>query len=217
MINDEKLEEKLESHYDWLEGKPCGVQAVLTGIIECEDLSAINMSRVIFDGAEVVDCNLNWSSLCRAIVRVSRFHRCSFWEADLDRIDVEHSAFVSCDFTLADLSGAHFRKGVNLHESRFMEAELAGANLEGVRIMMGAIGDGKHIKSLQCGEYPVTYTADMMQIGCGLRPIREWLEMTPSQVEHIEEICPNWWAKWKPILAQIVEASPAEPTVISEK
>jgi len=59
----------------------------------------------------------------------------------------------------------------------------------------------------------VTYTADVMQIGCENHMISEWWEFDDRQILKMDgKAALNWWRTWKPILQQIIAASPAEPT-----
>jgi hypothetical protein len=83
-----------------------------------------------------------------------------------------------------------------------------GANL------MGCNGNLKHMKSVFCEQYPVTYTVDVMQIGCQRHSIAEWWEFDDKRILEMDgKTALKWWRIWKPILKQIIEASPCEPTV----
>lgn len=52
----------------------------------------------------------------------------------------------------------------------------------------------------------VTYTADVMLIGCKTYPIDDWWEFNDDQDDPRAR-------KWKPILKQIIETSPAKKLV----
>lgn len=64
-----------------------------------------------------------------------------------------------------------------------------------------------------CDTYPVTYTAEAMQIGCQRHAIKDWWEFDDKQIAQMDgRAALKFWRKWKPLLQQIIEASPAEPT-----
>ena len=58
----------------------------------------------------------------------------------------------------------------NLKDADLWGADLGSANL------WGCNGNLTHIKSVSCAQYPVTYTADVMQIGCQRHLIADWWE-----------------------------------------
>ena len=99
----------------------------------------------------------------------------------------------------ADLSGADLRW-----------ADLSGANLS------GAIGDLKQIKSLQIEKYTITYTSEVIQIGCKNYGIEEWRNFTDKQINNMDSGALEWWNKWKEVLFKIIEMSPAEPTNLEQ-
>jgi len=69
------------------------------------------------------------------------------------------------------------------------------------------------MKSVLCEQYPVTYTADVMQIGCQRHKITDWWEFDDRQILYMGgEAALKWWRTWKPILQQIIATSTAKPT-----
>ena len=105
----------------------------------------------------------------------------------------------------ADLSCACLR-GADLSR-----ADLRGADLSEIRSLWNATGNMSEIKSVQCDLWPVTYTADMMQIGCQFHAIAEWWEFSDSEINRMDSQALAWWSIWKPILKNIIEVSPATP------
>ena len=96
-------------------------------------------------------------------------------------------------------------------------ANLMGANLRGANLidanLMGCNGNLKHMKSVFCEQYPVTYTVDVMQIGCQRHSIAEWWEFDDKRILEMDgKTALKWWRIWKPILKQIIETAPAEAT-----
>ena len=91
-------------------------------------------------------------------------------------------------------------------------ANLAYANLEGVNLE-GASGNLNNLKSVLCDTYPVTYTAEVMQIGCQCHKLEDWWSFDDARIIEMEgKTALKWWRTWKPILQQIIATSPANAT-----
>ena len=91
-------------------------------------------------------------------------------------------------------------------KANLSDADLRGADLRGVFGNMG------HIKSLQTEKYTITYTATILQIGCKRFTIDEWKNFDNKTISQMDSGALEWWTKWKPIILQIIEMSPCEPT-----
>ena len=127
-------------------------------------------------------------------------------DADLKRADLKSANLRSANLWGADLWGADLRDA-NLKSANLTIADLMGADL------MDCNGNMTHIKSVFCGQYPVTYTVDVMQIGCQRHNIAEWWEFDNKQILEMDgKTALKWWRTWKPILQQIIETAPAEAT-----
>jgi len=139
---------------------------------------------------------------------------------DINKILKQHAAWLYGDSEYgerADLTGANLR-GANLMGANLIDANLTGANLIDANLrdanLRDCNGNLKHIKSVFCEQYPVTYTVDVMQIGCQRHSIAEWWEFDDKRILEMDgKTALKWWRTWKPILKQIIEASPCEPTV----
>ena len=155
------------------------------------------------------------ADLSEANLRLANLRTANLRDADLRRADLNKA-----NLSGANLSGADLR-GANLSGARLSEANLHGANLHGARlsganlhgaILWSAIGNGREIKSLQCGTYDIAYTATHMQIGCERHAIEDWWAFDDDRIAGMDEGALDWWHTWKPILQQMIEASPAVPT-----
>ena len=109
----------------------------------------------------------------------------------------------------ADLTGANLRNA-NLRNADLRNADLTDAELGEVSSLWGTIGNMREVKTVQCGTWPVTYTADLMQIGCQIHSLDEWWTFTDDEISRMDADALTWWSKWKPILESIIEASPAD-------
>jgi hypothetical protein len=74
------------------------------------------------------------------------------------------------------------------------------------------MGDMRHLKTLQLERWMIGYTADTLQIGCQRHPIEDWWSFSDERIAQMDSAALEWWGRWKPVLQQIIAASPAEPT-----
>jgi hypothetical protein len=70
---------------------------------------------------------------------------------------------------------------------------------------------------LQCEKYYVTYTSDILQIGCKRYTIEDWRTFGDYKISNMDSGALEWWNKWKPTIFQIIEMSPAQPTKSEKK
>ena len=115
----------------------------------------------------------------------------------------------------ADLRGAYLG-GANLEDADLRDADLSHANLKGADLrsvkLWNTIGNKEQIKSLQLETYNITYASDTLQIGCQQYDIDEWWGFDDDTISAMDNGALEWWKKWKPVLQQIIEMSPAKPT-----
>jgi hypothetical protein len=126
------------------------------------------------------------------------------------------------DLNGADLSRAELRdvnlRGADLYGVNLSGADLRGADLYGADLC-NVVGERKYIKSLQVEDYSISYTSDVLQIGCKKFPIAKWWDFTDDQIAEMDgDRALAFWRKWKDWLRDLVEVrSPAEPTGYVEK
>ena len=70
----------------------------------------------------------------------------------------------------------------------------------------------KEVKSIQCDTWLISYTATQLNIGCQSHTIGEWFSFSDDEIQPMDSQALDWWKVWKPILKQIIEASPSEAT-----
>ena len=111
----------------------------------------------------------------------------------------------------ADLSGADL-SGADLCRTNLRGADLSGADLRRAHLW-STIGNNRHIKSLRLEEYDVSYTGEVIQIGCQQHTIEEWRGFDGNKIGSMDgQKALDWWAKWKDFIFQAIELSPAQPT-----
>ena len=130
--------------------------------------------------------------------------------------EIQFTAQITCapDATPAVRLGLAVRwavkVGANLADANLTDANLAGANL--TRAYLLGMGDMRHLKTLQLERWMIGYTADTLQIGCQRHPIEDWWSFSDERIAQMDSAALEWWGRWKPVLQQIIAASPAEPT-----
>ena len=143
---------------------------------------------------------------------------------DINQIIEQHALWLDTDGkegSRANLTRANLY-GVNLTRANLTRANLYGANLTCANLtranldcanLDGASGNLNNLKSVFCDTYPVTYTAEVMQIGCQRHKLEDWWSFDDARIIEMEgKTALKWWRTWKPILQQIIATSPANAT-----
>lgn len=175
--------------------------AVLAALKASADLHYANLS-----GADLHYANLRYANLHYANLHYANLRGADLSYADLRYADLRHADLRDANLRAANLSGA------DLSAANLSYADLSGADLIGIRLW-GAAGNNRHVRSLQCGAYAVTYTADRLQIGCQNHAIADWWGFDDRCILEMDgRAALEWWRVWKPILQTIIAAAPAKPT-----
>jgi hypothetical protein len=149
--------------------------------------------------ANLSGANLSYTDLTDADLRGAILTCADLWRANLWRANLR----------CADLSGANL-SGANLTDADLTDARLTGADL------WGCIGNMREVKSMQIERWPVTYTADTLQIGCQRHPISKWRKWNTDAgrrwIKQMDDEALEWADKHLALVLQIIDASPATPT-----
>ena len=73
----------------------------------------------------------------------------------------------------------------------FDGADLRHANL------IGAIGNGREIKTINIDEWIIVFTEDTMAVGCKQFSINEWKNFDDEKISSLDSNALDWWKKWK--------------------
>ena len=133
--------------------------------------------------------------------------RANLRSADLSSADLRSADLRSADLSYADLSSADLRSA-DLRYADLRYANLSSADLRSANLRY-AVGEMRYVKSLQCEKYYISYTATTLNIGCQSHTILEWQNFDDDAISKMDGGALEWWQKWKPILMNIIEASPA--------
>ena len=119
---------------------------------------------------------------------------------DFGAIDLSNADLRFADLHDANLSWADLR-GANLGYAYLRNAKLRGADLR------WAIGNGNGIKSMQFDKYMVTYTSQVMAIGCEQHTIEEWRNFSDDEIQKMNDKVMEWWRKYKNALFNLINIS----------
>lgn len=137
--------------------------------------------------------------------------------ADLRNANLSYASLRNADLVEANLSGANLR-GADLRNANLSGANLRGADLIGANLRLATFnscaGNRKHIKSLFISiTYPITYTSNILQIGCERHEIVKWWDFSDGQILEMDgKNALKFWRKYKEFIKSAIELSPAEPT-----
>ena len=173
-------------------------------------------SRADLTRANLYGVNLAHVNLTRANLYCANLTCADLYGANLDSINLNGANLNGANLYGANLYGANLN-GANLYGANLYGANLYGANLDGAKLeganLDSASGNLNNLKSVFCDTYPVTYTAEVMQIGCQCHKIEDWWSFDDSRIIEMEgKAALKWWRTWKPILQQIIATSPANAT-----
>lgn len=104
------------------------------------------------------------------------------------------------------------KAGADLFGANLFGANLTGANLTGANLN-GISGLNDWIKCIQVEDWPISYTSDVMQIGCQCHTFDAWRNFSDAEIRAMDgRKAVAFWGKWKSVIFQIIEMAPAQTT-----
>ena len=191
--------------------------AIKWGLKQRANLRGANLWEANLRGANLWEANLWEVDLRGANLRGANLWQADLWEADLRGANLRRANLWQADLRKADLRGANLR-GANLREADLRgadlrEANLLGADLRGANLCLYDDVGNAYIRFIQTDVYQVAYTADHIQIGCEKHSIGDWMAFDDARIRLMDgKFAVEWWAKWKPIITQMIEAAPCYST-----
>jgi uncharacterized protein YjbI with pentapeptide repeats len=138
------------------------------------------------------------------------------------RIEAVGANLSGARLAYANLSGARL-DGASLIGARLDGASLSGASLIGASLsgasligasLIGAIGNMREIKSAQFDQWAVTWSADVLAIGCEQHAIEKWRNADPRWIAAMDSSAGDWWSRYGALVLQLIDASPATGVVL---
>ena len=125
--------------------------------------------------------------------------------ADVDNIK---TGLAGKDLRRADLTNVNLTN-VNLSGANLSWARLSGANLTGVNLH-NCLGNGKEIVTLMLNPYIVTFTREVLQVGCRRYSHREWLEFDDKIISKMGDHAYSFLRKYKDHIIDSIELQKGE-------
>jgi len=135
-MNQKELDLILANHINWLNDKPGGERAVLTGAVLTDAvLTGAVLTRAVLTDAVLTDAVLTDAVLTGAVLTRAVLTRANFTRANFTRADFTDAVLRDADFTGAVLTGAVLTDadftGAVLTRANFTDAVLRGADFSG--------------------------------------------------------------------------------------
>ena len=176
------------------------------------NLRDANLRDANLRGANLIGAKLSDANLIGANLRGA-----NLIGANLSCVNLYCANLRGANLRDANLSDAHLRgaylRGANLSDANLIGANLGGANLRDANLS-GANGINDYVKCIQIERYSITYTADILQIGCKRHLISEWADFDDHRIAEMDgKGALKFWRKYKAWIFQTIEMCPAKPTV----
>ena len=177
--------------------------AQFTAEIDCDDIAPHSVRL----GLAVKQAIKQGANLSRADLYEAYLYGASLSEADLRYANLYEAYLYE-----ANLSGADLQRA-NLSGANLGGADLYGANLGGADLCLPGDVGNTYVRLIHTDVYQIAYTAEHIQIGCEKHSIDDWMGFDDTHIRLMDgKFAVEWWAKWKPIIKQMIEAAPCKPT-----
>jgi hypothetical protein len=184
--------------------------AVKWALYNGANLEGANLYGAKLTGANLEGANLEGANLAGAKLTGANLEGAKLTGADLYGANLYGAKLAGAYLARANLAGAYLARA-NLEGAKLTGADLYGANLEGVN------GVNEYVKCIQIEAYPITYTADILQIGCERHLIEDWRKFDSRRIAAMDgKGALKFWAKYKNWIFQTIELCPAKPTGVGQ-
>ena len=126
-------------------------------------------------------------------------------DANLEDANLEDANLRGANLEDANLEDANLRDA-NLRGANLRGANLRGANLEGANLE-GANGNLRELKTMQIETYSISFTKDILQIGCKSFSHTEWANFSDNEINKMDKQALSFWNKWKYFIFKAIELS----------
>ena len=132
--------------------------------------------------------------------------------ANLTGLDLQGAYLTGAYLAGANLTDVNLRD-VNLRKAYLTHALLTGAILEGAILdgvdLRGCEGNDKEIRNINGLLYPITYTKDILQIGCEKHTPQEWYGFTDDIIDEMDVNALYFWQEHKEQIFKHMQEFPA--------
>ena len=172
--------------------------------LECENIKTL-VEEAVKAKVGLIGANLRYIDLEGADLEGVNFKDANLKDADLRGTNLKDAILTGANLADVDLMGANL-KNANLTDANLEGADLIGANLEDVRVW-NTIGNMREVRSMQIETYTITFTKDLLHIGCIGFPIEKWKNMSDEDVSRLSYKALKLWHKWKDFIFTAIDLS----------
>ncbi len=165
------------------------------------NLSSADLSFADLSSADLSSANLRYADLSSANLRSANLSYADLRSADLSSADLSFADLRSADLRYADLRSANL-SSTDLSES----------------CLTNCVGNMIEVKTILLDTYPITYTAEVLQIGCERHDIGDWWKFSDEDIQNMDgDKALEWWGKYKTFIKRAIKLSPAVRSKLESK
>jgi hypothetical protein len=162
------------------------------------NMSGAYLRYADLSGADLSGANLRYADLTGASLRYANLSGADLTGADLSGADLSNANLRYANLRYANMSGADLT-GASLSDAILREAILSGANLSYVT------GNMSIVFSMQIETYPITFTAEVLQIGCKIFTHQEWRDFDDETINEMDSSSLEFWKKYKDFIFMAIK------------
>ena len=159
------------------------------------NLSGSNLSGINLSGSDLRGINLRGSNLSG-----SNLSGINLSGSDLRGINLSDSYCRGSNLSDINLSG------INLSGCDFSGCDLSDSNLSGSNLRF-AVGNMSIVFSMQLENWRISFTDEILAIGCQQHTIKEWREFNDDIIKSMDSSALVWWKKWKDFVFTAIDLS----------
>ena len=174
------------------------------------NLSGSNLSGINLSGSDLRGINLRGSNLSG-----SNLSGINLSGSDLRGINLSDSYCRGSNLSGSNLSDSYCRgsnlsdinlSGINLSGCDFSGCDLSDSNLSGSNLRF-AVGNMSIVFSMQLENWRISFTDEILAIGCQQHTIKEWREFNDDIIKSMDSSALVWWKKWKDFVFTAIDLS----------
>jgi len=182
------------------------------------DLTGANLGGANFGGANLTGANLTGSNLTLSDLEGADLTGANLGGANLTGANLIRANLECANLGGANLGGAYLGGanlgGANLTGAYLGGAYLGGANLGGANLtgsnltlvyLYNVIGNMIEISSMQIETYRLTFTSELLQIGCRIFEHHEWFNFRDEEINEMDSNALVFWKKYKDFIFKAIE------------
>ena len=132
--------------------------------------------------------------------------------AEIERLTKERQAFEGMAKDNYDrLQKAEAERDEARAQVAFNQTTVLAGATETPRAWLDVMGE--RVMQITVDDWPISYTSEIMQIGCQRHPLDAWRNFSDAEIRAMDgRKALTFWHKWRETIFKIIEMAPAQPT-----